>query len=184
MPSSSLYQEANPYQMCLAKNLYVGGYPRFAVLVIPSWTTEWCMYCPIGKNVINVTLASEDFEAASKRKNYKPKVNEYQMDISPGMANSLDSLFLYSVASPRKDVDNKMRLYDGVTYTFMSLDIAAKCKSPEFGNAQKLVNIVERLARLVVLKDRESVEQMIPEIEALADSFRTLYRSMGKYVDN
>lgn len=183
-PTRSFYQDSSPYHRALLKNLMgvESVCPEFAVLCVPTHMPEWYLHCEIGETKLNLAIADENIgskiDLISPKKKIKSKMSKickYEMNIDNEQKNILDSFFIYSTAVSCIDVDSKMAKFDGVGYIFMSKLVSGWCVSPRYGNVADLVDVAYKLRDIVKGGDQRGLQNIIPEIQRLTDTFRSLY---------
>lgn len=159
--------------------------PRFAVLVEPSFSSEWFMYCHSDDYTLNLITTKKNiyYQLQSitnkrKRKAFKPEVSKYHLTLTAEQADILDSLFMYSVATAYVDISNNSSVFDGVRYTFMSRYYAAECKSPQKGACADLVDLVYKIGNAVINGDSAAISDLLLEAARITKVFRSVYGEM------
>lgn len=184
-PSASFLQDSGLYQQSILYNLLGNQavHPLFGVICSGTgYWPEWYLGCDIGEDKLRLTYTKKGIESKIKLKDEKAgriaksKVYKRMMDITPEQKSVLDSLFYYSIVTAYVDLEDHMQVFDAVTYTFMSRDMAARAESPREGYSAELVKLVRQLADVVMRKDQETLCQLIPRITDLVDSYRLVYK--------
>lgn len=157
-------------------------HPTFGVLTEDFETTEWYMGFDTSNNTLRVVRSKKKIYISiklRKHKAHKYKTKKYDIELTTYQKNALDSLFRYAVATTFYDLYNREAYkHSGSPYFFMSGGQAAFCFSPEYGNSKKLAELVEKLGLIVIRNNRQELEDIMPEVERLTESFRTIYNKI------
>ena len=163
------------YRAKLDEVLIVHPYYAFAVIIMPSFYPESCLYYANESGELVYRKVKKPVWSYDARFR-SPSVKEFRLSISSESGKKLTDLIDAAVYSSSFLADN--RGFDGTIYEFRLMNdlYAATCWSPfEESNCFKLVNLLERLCKVVSSNDQKMLEALIPEVEVLTDDFKALF---------
>lgn len=161
------------------------GSNDFTVVIRPSFSPESACFYDEKDSVFVYNVADKPIYYCynfaynpSKRKHMKPRgkvtIIRYQCPVSRETAKHFTRLFTAAVLSSSY-LAQSLGL-DGTTYELsIRNSYYAECWSPQEGNCYELVEILHHLADAIKSNDSSAIEKMIPEVEALCQTFEGLY---------
>lgn len=181
----SQYSVTNQYYERVFSLLLNNGHFRgLAFEIRPSFSGETGCYYDDKDSTLVLRVAKQniwyfDLRAKDNKKKKKAEdveIMEYRCHISLEATKSFHRLFYAAVFS--SSYFSKPRGNDGTTYQLFCLgDFTAQCWSPhdEDSNCSKLVAILESLTEAVKSNDPQAIDNLIPTVEELTQSFEELF---------
>lgn len=158
----------NDYAVEINNQLLTTSY-RFAYIAEPSFRPEYSL---VGtKNTLILRKAEQKIWSIEKSR--KVSINEYQLQLSPAIIDSIGQLFESAVltSSYLCDIDG----CDGTTYNFVSWPYSAECWSPDDDtNCWRLVALADSICKAVELQDSSLVKSNLKVISELHQTFKAM----------
>ena len=175
------------YETSLIELFNIGKASKFAFLVKPSFSPEYCLSYEnktqqlVLKEAASIVWKSQEWywgDPKERKPNKKIDIVEYRLPFSKDMADSLQRMFVAAVLTSSFMGDTIMG-FDGTTYEFIiqpGFSKVATCWSPDEGsNCGQAVAVMEQLCEAVKIGDKELAESLLEEIVRVANLFRQFY---------
>lgn len=173
------------YETSLINYFDIDYTDKFACLIRPSFTSEYCLSLCKKTNSLKLKRATKNiwydqkwYENGRNRKKRNKKVpsKDYRLTISDSLATSLCSMFT-SIVLTSTHLENELLGLDGTTYQFIiQPGYIAECWSPRNDtNCGQAVSLIETICKAVENGDSEKAEVLISEVVRITNLFRQYY---------